>query len=98
MTLSWYYFHRHVFSYMCTIPNVYDLRGYGFSYAYDIMFPVVSHYITIITIHLVSQFLNRMKIDVTSNPVLHSSLEVVQDFDGCLTELANTHDGLQAGK
>ena len=60
---------RHVFLYMCTIPNVYDLRGYGFSYAYEVMFPVVSHYITIIPIHLVSQFLNRMKIDVTSNPV-----------------------------
>ena len=52
--------------------------------------------VPIITIHLVvfctyslSQFLNRMNKDVTSNPVLHSTLEVVQELDGC---------SLQAGK
>ena len=71
---------RHVFSYMCTITNVYgDMVFHMFK---EVMFPEDSHYITIITIHQVvfslSQLLNK---DVTPNPVLHSTLEVVQVFN-----------------
>eukprot|EP00731_Ephydatia_muelleri_P012643 Em0006g1537a len=54
----------------------------GFHMFKEVMFPEDSHYITIITIHQVvfslSQLLNK---DVTTNPVLHSTLEVVQVFN-----------------
>ena len=69
------------------------------------MLTITSH---MFTIHLVvfyffytlSQFLNRMNKmkGATSKPVLHSTLEVVQDLDDCLTEPVNTRDGLQADK
>lgn len=38
--------------------------------------------------YALSQFLNRMNKmkGATSKPVLHSTLEVVQDLDDCLTE------------
>ena len=40
-------------SYMGTITEAYDLRGYGFAYVYEVLFPEVSLcIITMITTHL----------------------------------------------
>ena len=53
LCLGFFLKQSHLFSYMGTITNVYELRGYGFSYVYEILFPEVSNWTTIVTSHLV---------------------------------------------
>lgn len=69
----------HLFCYMGTITNVYELRGYGFSYVYEVLFP---------------EFLNRVnKMDgANSKPLIHSTT-LLQDIDGCLSLKGDVDSG-----
>ena len=42
---------------MSTITKVYELRGYGFAYLYEVLFPEVSLCVIMVIAHLVLELL-----------------------------------------